>query len=64
MGYFEKSLDVNLFVRTHRSFITNVQHITRIELYEKESYMAILKSSAQVPVSKSGYQKLKVVLGI
>jgi two-component system, LytTR family, response regulator len=64
MGYFEKSLDVNLFVRTHRSFITNVQHITRIVPYEKESYMAILKSSAQVPVSKSGYQKLKGVLGI
>ena len=64
MGYFEKTLDPKQFVRTHRSYIINVQQITRIEPYEKESYMGILKSSAQVPVSKSGYQKLKLILGI
>ena len=64
MAYFEKMLDPKQFVRTHRSFIINIQQITRLEPYEKESYMGILKSSAQVPVSKSGYQKLKVVLGI
>ena len=64
MGYFEKTLDPNQFIRTHRSYIINVQQITRIEPYEKESYMGILKSSAQVPVSKTGYQKLKVMLGI
>lgn len=64
MGYFEKALDGKLFVRTHRSYMINVQQITRLEPYEKESYMGILKSSAQVPVSKRGYQKLKAVLGI
>ena len=64
LGYFEKALDAKLFVRTHRSYMINVQRLTRIEPYEKESYMGILKSSAQVPVSKSGYQKLKAVLGI
>ena len=64
MGYFEMTLDAKQFVRTHRSYIINVQQITRLEPYEKESYMAILKSSAQVPVSKSGYQKLKGILGI
>jgi two-component system LytT family response regulator len=64
LSYFENALDSNSFVRTHRSYIVNVQQITRLEPYEKESYMSILKSSAQVPVSKSGYQKLKVVLGI
>jgi two-component system LytT family response regulator len=64
MGYFEKALPPALFVRTHRSFIVNVHQITRIEPYERESYMGILKSSAKVPVSKSGYQKLKAVLGL
>ena len=64
MSFFEKTLDPRLFVRTHRSYIINVQQITRIEPHEKESYISILKSSAQVPVSKSGYQKLKSVLGI
>jgi two-component system LytT family response regulator len=64
MGYFEKSLDTNLFVRTHRSFIVNVQQITRIDPYEKESYVAILKNGTKVSVSKAGYAKLKQVLGL
>jgi two-component system LytT family response regulator len=64
MGYFEKALPPVLFVRTHRSFMVNVHQITRIEPYERESYMGILKSGTKVPVSKSGYQKLKAVLGL
>jgi two-component system, LytTR family, response regulator len=64
MSHFEKLLNVQQFVRTHRSYIVNVQLVTRIDPYEKESYMAQLKTGAQVPVSKSGYAKLKNVLGI
>lgn len=64
MAHFEKSLDSNVFVRTHRSFIVNVQQITRIDPYEKENYVAILKNGKQVSVSKSGYAKLKSVLGL
>jgi two-component system LytT family response regulator len=64
MNYFEQVLDPNLFVRTHRSFIINVQQITRIDAYEKENQLAILTSGAKVPVSKNGYSKLKAVLGL
>jgi two-component system LytT family response regulator len=64
MSHFENSLDNNIFVRTHRSYIVNVHLITRIDPYEKESYLAILKNGLQVPVSKSGYAKLKQVLGL
>lgn len=64
MSHFEKSLDPNLFVRTHRSFIVNVQQITRIDPYEKESYVALLKNGVKVSVSKSGYARLKDVLGL
>lgn len=64
MAHFEKSFDGNVFVRTHRSFIVNVQQITRIDPYEKENYIAILKNGKQVSVSKSGYAKLKSVLGL
>jgi two-component system, LytTR family, response regulator len=64
MGHFEKSLDPDQFVRTHRSYMVNVQLVTRIDPYEKESYVALLKTGAQVPVSKAGYAKLKSVLGI
>lgn len=64
MNFFEKSLDPASFVRTHRSYIVNIKEITRIDPYEKEHYRAILKSNAPIPVSKTGYAKLKEVLGI
>ena len=64
MSYFEQALDPNRFVRTHRSYIINVQQVTRIDPYEKDSHLCILSSGAQVPVSKAGYVKLKAVLGL
>ncbi|WEK36267.1 MAG: response regulator [Candidatus Pseudobacter hemicellulosilyticus] len=64
MAHFERSLDPALFVRTHRSFFVNVQLITRLDPYEKESYSALLTTGARVPVSKTGYTKLKSVLGL
>lgn len=64
MSFFENSLPQNQFVRTHRSYIINVQEITRIDPYEKENHLAILRSGARVPVSKNGYGKLKMVLGL
>lgn len=64
MAHFEKILDADQFVRAHRSYIINIQFITRIDPYEKENYLALLKTGAQVPVSKTGYTKLKTVLGI
>jgi two-component system LytT family response regulator len=64
MGYFENTLPGNQFVRTHRSYLLNVQEITRIDPYEKEAHLAILRSGARIPVSKSGYARLKTVLGL
>jgi two-component system LytT family response regulator len=64
MAHFEKILDDQQFVRTHRSYIVNIQMITRIDPYEKENYLAILKDGKQMPVSRSGYAKLKQVLGL
>jgi two-component system LytT family response regulator len=64
MNYFEKVLDAQQFVRTHRSFIINVSRINRIDPYEKDNHIAILQSGAKIPVSRSGYSKLKVILGL
>jgi two-component system LytT family response regulator len=64
MSYFENTLPKNMFVRTHRSYIINVQEITRIDPYEKENHLAILRSGLRVPVSKTGYPKLREVLGL
>ncbi|EHQ28401.1 LytR/AlgR family response regulator transcription factor [Mucilaginibacter paludis] len=64
MSFFEQTLDPRQFVRVHRSYILAVQQITRIDPYEKDAHIAILKSGAKIPVSKAGYVKLKSVLGI
>lgn len=64
MTSFEQGLDAHQFARCHRSYIVNVQFITRIDPYEKESYVAVLRSGVQVPVSKTGYVRLKEVLGL
>ncbi|HWZ34718.1 MAG TPA: LytTR family transcriptional regulator DNA-binding domain-containing protein, partial [Mucilaginibacter sp.] len=64
MSFFEQTLDSRHFVRVHRSYMVSVQEITRIDPYEKDSHLAILKSGAKIPVSKTGYVKLKQVLGI
>jgi two-component system LytT family response regulator len=64
MSFFEHTLDGSQFVRVHRSYIIKIQDITRIDPYEKDAHIAILKSGAKIPVSKTGYAKLKQVLGI
>jgi len=64
MNHFEKTLDPQQFVRSHRSYIVNVQQITRIDPYEKDNHIAILKSGGRVPVSRNGYAKLRTVLGL
>ncbi|MEO5562599.1 MAG: LytTR family transcriptional regulator DNA-binding domain-containing protein [Chitinophagaceae bacterium] len=64
MNHFEEVLDPQQFVRSHRSYIVNVQQITRIDPYEKDNHVAILRSGFKVPVSRGGYGKLKSVLGL
>jgi two-component system, LytTR family, response regulator len=64
MSYYEDILNSSQFIRTHRSYIIHVQQITRIDPYEKENHIAILKSGAKIPVSRTGYPKLKALLGL
>lgn len=64
MQFFENNLDERQFVRVHRSFIVQVSHITGLVPYEKDAYKVILKSGSKLPVSKTGYVKLKKLLQI
>ena len=64
MSHFEQALDQQQFVRSHRSYIVNIQQITRIDPYEKDNHVAVLRSGHKVPVSRGGYGKLKLVLGL
>ena len=64
MQFYEKTLDPKFFVRVHRSYILHVNQITRIDPYQKETHLAILRDGKQIPVSKSGYSRLKEILGL
>lgn len=64
MSFYEKNLDASQFVRVHRSYILQLAHLTRIEPLEKDTHVALLKSGAKIPLSRTGYTKVKEVLGI
>ena len=64
MKYFEEHLPENLFVRVHRSVIVNVEMISRIELYEKQSQLLTLKNGQQIKTSPAGYKALRAVLNL
>ena len=55
----EKRLDPKRFLRVHRSYILNVDRLRSIELYAKDSRIAILADGTKVPVSRSGYARLR-----
>lgn len=61
---YESSLPKEQFVRIHRSYMVNVQYITAIEPYEKTTHLVILTTGEQLPVSRSGYQRLKEALKV
>ena len=64
MNYYEEVLSADKFFRTHRSFIINLNQLTRVEPFKKNSYIALLKSGKKIPLSRSGYSKLKDKLGL
>lgn len=62
MKYFEENLNPKDFIRIHRSYIAKLALIKQIELLEKESYQVVLHDGKKLPVSKTGYAKLKDLL--
>jgi two-component system, LytTR family, response regulator len=59
MKYYEDYLPSSSFLRVHRSFIVNLEKITRLEPYSKDNYVAVLSSGEKIPVSRSGYKSLR-----
>ena len=59
----EAQLDPARFVRIHRSYIVNIERLARIELYAKDSRVAILTDGTRLPVSRSGYARLRELMG-
>jgi two-component system LytT family response regulator len=62
MGAVEATLDPARFVRIHRSYLLNIERIARVELYAKDSRVAILRDGRRLPVSRSGYTRLAKLL--
>lgn len=58
----EACLDPERFVRIHRSYILNFERVVRIEPYGKDSRLAILQDGTRLPVSKTGYARLKTLM--
>lgn len=58
----ESSLDPKHFLRIHRSYIINLERVTKIEPFGKDTHVAILRDGSRLPVSRSGYGRLREVL--
>jgi len=62
LGSAEALLDPARFVRIHRSYLLNIDRIARVELYAKDSRVAILRDGTRLPVSRAGYARLAKLL--
>ena len=62
LGELEQLLDPTRFVRVHRSYIVNLESLDRVEPYAKDSRVAVLKDGTRVPVSRTGYERLRALL--
>jgi two-component system LytT family response regulator len=62
MTALEATLDPRRFVRIHRSYLLNIDRIGRVELYAKDSRVAILRDGTRLPVSRAGYARLSKLL--
>jgi len=64
MKFFEQVLPSDIFIRIHRSYIVNIEHITRIEKFGKDTQMLTLKNGEKIRASNVGYRLLKEKLGL
>jgi two-component system LytT family response regulator len=58
----EDTLDPSRFLRIHRSYIVNLEKVTKVEPYSKDNHMVVLSNGTQLPVSRSGYTRLREFL--
>ena len=62
LSNLEAALDPARFIRIHRSYIVNLERVSRMEPYTKESRVAVLADGTQLPVSRAGYARLAELL--
>ncbi len=62
IGDLASELDPDRFVRIHRSYLLNIDRIEKLELYAKDSRVAILRDGTRLPVSRAGHARLRELL--
>ncbi len=55
----EAALHPRRFIRIHRSFLVNIERITRLEPNTKDTWIAVLADGTRIPVSRAGYTRFK-----
>lgn len=62
LGDLEACLEPGRFVRIHRGYILNIERLAAVELYAKDSRVAVLADGTKLPVSRAGHVRLKELL--
>jgi two-component system LytT family response regulator len=62
LSELEQLLDQSRFVRIHRRYLLNVARLARIEQAVTDSRVAVLQDGTELPISRSGYAKLREIL--
>lgn len=60
----EKKLKMDQFLRVHRSFVVNMDHIAEIEPWFNSTYNLHMKDGSKVPVSRTYVKELKHYIGL
>ena len=58
----ERLLDPDRFVRIHRRYLLNISRLARIEQSATDSRTAVLADGTELPISRSGYARLRELL--
>jgi two-component system, LytTR family, response regulator len=58
LSFLESVLDKSQFCRIHRSYILNINFLTKLESQGKDTFKAVLRTGAKLPVSASGFKEL------
>ncbi|MDH5396891.1 MAG: LytTR family transcriptional regulator DNA-binding domain-containing protein [Cyclobacteriaceae bacterium] len=64
LQYLEDHLPTRDFVRIHRSYILHIGELSKIEPLTKDSYIVVTKNGVKLPLSRAGYKKLRIHLGL
>jgi two-component system LytT family response regulator len=59
----ESALDPRRFLRLHRSYLVNLERISRIDANTKDTWLAVLTDGTKIPVSRAGYGKFREIVG-